>query len=199
MNIGLTGGIATGKSTVSRLLVERGALLIDADQISREIVLPGSSVWAQIVQRFGSDILLEDGSLHRQRLGKLVFTNKASRIALNNITHPAIQEEISRQRVQYKRQFPDKLIVIDIPLLYESHLADIFTITVVVYAPRDIQLQRLMKRDGWTKSEAEQRLQAQWDIERKRELADLVIDNSSSMETTTRHIDRFWSEIHGRK
>lgn len=194
MNIGLTGGIASGKSTVSRLLVERGALLVDADKIAREVVLPGSHVLEQIAVHFGSDMLLEDGSLNRKRLGELVFASETSRKQLESITHPAIRQEIRRQMRQYEQEYPERLVVVDIPLLYESGLADMFDSIVVVYVPRSVQLQRLMERDGWNEKEAEQRLNAQWSMERKRELADIVIDNSGSLDDTIKQVDRFWSE-----
>ncbi|EJW14556.1 dephospho-CoA kinase [Paenibacillus alvei] len=194
MNIGLTGGIASGKSTVSRLLVERGALLVDADKIAREVVLPGSPVLEQIAMHFGSDMLLEDGSLNRKRLGELVFASETSRKQLESITHPAIRQEIQRQTRQYEQEHPERLVVVDIPLLYESGLAELFDSIVVVYVPRSVQLQRLMERDGWNEKEAEQRLNAQWSMEKKRDLADIVIDNSGSLQDTIMQVDRFWSE-----
>ncbi|WP_289356044.1 dephospho-CoA kinase [Paenibacillus sp. S-12] len=194
MNIGLTGGIASGKSTVSRLLVERGALLVDADKIAREVVLPGSPVLEQIAVHFGSDMLLEDGSLNRKRLGELVFASETSRKQLESITHPAIRQEIQRQTRQYEQEHPERLVVVDIPLLYESGLAELFDSIVVVYVPRSVQLQRLMERDGWNEKEAEQRLNAQWSMEKKRDLADIVIDNSGSLQDTIMQVDRFWSE-----
>ncbi|MGG0814732.1 dephospho-CoA kinase [Paenibacillus alvei] len=194
MNIGLTGGIASGKSTVSRLLVERGALLVDADKIAREVVLPGSPVLEQIAVHFGSDMLLEDGSLNRKRLGELVFASETSRKQLESITHPAIRQEIQRQTRQFEQEHPERLVVVDIPLLYESGLAELFDSIVVVYVPRSVQLQRLMERDGWNEKEAEQRLNAQWSMEKKRDLADIVIDNSGSLQDTIMQVDRFWSE-----
>ncbi|MBG9732843.1 dephospho-CoA kinase [Paenibacillus alvei] len=194
MNIGLTGGIASGKSTVSRLLVERGALLVDADKIAREVVLPGSPVLEQIAVHFGSDMLLEDGSLNRKRLGELVFASETSRKQLESITHPAIRQEIQRQTRQFEQEHPERLVVVDIPLLYESGLAEMFDSIVVVYVPRSVQLQRLMERDGWNEKEAEQRLNAQWSMEKKRDLADIVIDNSGSLQDTIMQVDRFWSE-----
>ncbi|GAV13411.1 dephospho-CoA kinase [Paenibacillus alvei] len=194
MNIGLTGGIASGKSTVSRLLVERGALLVDADKIAREVVLPGSPVLEQIAVHFGSDMLLADGTLNRKRLGEVVFADETSRKALESITHPAIRKEIQRQMHQYETDYPERLVVVDIPLLYESGLSEMFDSILVVYVPKSVQLQRLMERDGWSEREAEQRLNAQWSMEKKRELADIIIDNSGSLEDTIKQLDHFWSE-----
>ncbi|CAH8716042.1 dephospho-CoA kinase [Paenibacillus thiaminolyticus] len=192
MNIGLTGGIASGKSTVSRLLVERGALLVDADRIAREIVLPGSPALDQIADRFGADMLLPDGSLDRKRLGNVVFSDAAKRKALEEITHPAIRQEMMTQMRRLEEEHPQSLVVVDVPLLYESGLTDRFEEIVVVYVPRAIQLERLMRRDGLTEAEASERLLSQWDIEKKRERADYVIDNSKGMEETRQQVEQFW-------
>ncbi|GAC40875.1 dephospho-CoA kinase [Paenibacillus popilliae] len=190
MNIGLTGGIASGKSTVSRLLVERGALLVDADRIAREIVLPGSSVLDQIADRFGADMLLPDGSLERKRLANVVFSDAAERKALEEITHPAIRHEMMTQMRRLEKEHPQSLVVVDVPLLYESGLTDRFEEIVVVYIPKAIQLERLIRRDGWTEAEAFERLLSQWDIEMKRERADFVIDNSKGMEETRQQVEQ---------
>ncbi|MFL1671582.1 dephospho-CoA kinase [Paenibacillus dendritiformis] len=192
MNIGLTGGIASGKSTVSRLLVERGALLVDADRIAREIVLPGSPALDQIADRFGADMLLPDGSLDRKRLGNVVFSDAAARKALEEITHPAIRQEMITQMRRLEEEHPQSLVVVDVPLLYESGLTDRFEEIVVVYVPQAIQLERLMRRDGLTKAEASERLLSQWDIEMKRERADYVIDNSNGIEETRQQVEQFW-------
>ncbi|MBG9793233.1 dephospho-CoA kinase [Paenibacillus dendritiformis] len=191
MNIGLTGGIASGKSTVSRLLVERGALLVDADRIAREIVLPGSPALDQIAERFGADMLLPDGSLDRKRLGNVVFANAAERKALEEITHPAIRQEMMTQMRRLEEEHPQSLVVVDVPLLYESGLTDRFEEIVVVYVPKEIQLERLMRRDGLTEAEASERLRSQWDIEMKRERADYVIDNSKGIEETRQQVEQF--------
>jgi dephospho-CoA kinase len=191
MNIGLTGGIATGKSTVSALLAERGSLLVDADRIAREIVLPGSPVLQQIAEQFGQAVLLQDGSLNRKALGQIVFQDPVKRKQLESITHPAIRAIMLERMRRYERDNPDKLVVVDVPLLFESGLQSLFDEVAVVYAPRDIQRQRLMARDGLTEEEAEQRLAAQMDIERKRELADVVFDNSGSLALTVRQVEQF--------
>ncbi|MEC0180734.1 dephospho-CoA kinase [Paenibacillus peoriae] len=192
MNIGLTGGIATGKSTVSALLVAKGALLIDADAIAREVMLPGHPVLAAVIQHFGRAVMNSDGTLHRKKLGEIVFSDPAQRQALNNITHPAIREEMRLRMVAYEREQPDKLVLADIPLLYESGLESLYEEIMVVYIPRDVQLRRLMLRDGLTEEQAELRLSAQMDIEQKRRMADIVIDNSDTQAETERQIDLFW-------
>lgn len=194
MNIGLTGGIATGKSSVSRYLVSIGAILIDADQIAREVMLPGHPVLAAVIERFGQAVLNEDGTLHRKKLGEIVFGNSAELKALNDITHPAIRQEMRERMRMFEQEQPDKLVVSDIPLLYESGLSEQFEQVMVVYVPAEIQLKRLMERDGISESDALSRLNAQMDIEEKKRRADIVIDNSGTMEETKAQILKFWHD-----
>lgn len=194
MNIGLTGGIACGKSTVSGMLVQRGAMLVDADRIAREVVEPGMPALSQIVERWGPELLLPDGSLHRKKLGEIVFGNPQALQQLQEITHPPIRATIRERMAEYERNNPDKLVVVDIPLLYESGLQSMFEAVMVVYVPRTVQLDRLMLRDGLSREQAEQRLQAQMDIERKKELADIVIDNQGTMEQTEGQVEAFLQE-----
>ncbi|MGQ8871498.1 dephospho-CoA kinase [Paenibacillus sp. TSA_86.1] len=191
MNIGLTGGIATGKSSVSAYLASKGALLIDADVIAREVMLPGHPVLAAAVQRFGQAILNEDGTLDRKKLGSIVFQQPEERKALEAITHPAIRKEMRDRATAYELNHPDKLVVSDIPLLYESGLEDGFAEVMVVYVPRAVQLERLMSRDQMNRADAEARIAAQMDIERKKERADIVIDNSGSWEQTEQQLQSF--------
>lgn len=191
MNIGLTGGIATGKSSVSAYLASKGALLIDADVIAREVMLPGHPVLAAAVQRFGQAILNEDGTLDRKKLGSIVFQHPEERKALEAITHPAIRKEMRERAAAYELNHPDKLVVSDIPLLYESGLEEGFTEVMVVYVPRAVQLERLMNRDQMTQADAEARIAAQMDIERKKERADIVIDNSGSWAQTEKQLESF--------
>nr|WP_154983050.1 dephospho-CoA kinase [Paenibacillus xylanexedens] len=191
MNIGLTGGIATGKSSVSAYLASKGALLIDADVIAREVMLPGHPVLAAAVQRFGQAILNEDGTLDRKKLGSIVFQHPEERKALEAITHPAIRKEMRERAAAYELKHPDKLVVSDIPLLYESGLEEGFTEVMVVYVPRAVQLERLMNRDQMTQADAEARIAAQMDIERKKERADVVIDNSGSWAQTEKQLELF--------
>ncbi|WIV20567.1 dephospho-CoA kinase [Paenibacillus polygoni] len=194
MNIGLTGGIASGKSSVSKLLVSLGAILIDADQIAREVMLPGHPVLAAVTKHFGQVVLLEDGSLNRKKLGELVFNHPDQLQALNQITHPAIRQEMRDRKHKFEEQFPDRLIVADIPLLYESGLEDGYDQIMLVYVPREVQLERLMKRDGLNKDQAILRLKAQMDIEEKKQKADIIIDNSGDFEETKKQILAFWRD-----
>lgn len=188
MKLGLTGGIASGKSTVSAILVEQGALLIDADQVAREVVLPGSPALAAIVERFGTDILLPDGTLHRKRLGEIIFKDEQERKALEGITHPAIRKRMNDLALEYQQTQPDKLIIVDIPLLYESGMQSMFDGVIVVYVPRDVQIKRLMQRDDLSEDQAVQRLNAQMDIEDKRSRADYVIYNDGELEQTQQQV-----------
>ncbi|MCT2194079.1 dephospho-CoA kinase [Paenibacillus sp. MB22_1] len=194
MNIGLTGGIATGKSTVSRLLAERGAAIIDADVIAREIMEPGHPVLAAVSERFGPGVLHPDGTLNRKKLGEIVFSNPEERKALEALTHPAIRAEMKRRMEELEAADPHRLVVADIPLLYESGLDPLYDQIMVVYVPREVQLTRLMLRDGLSKEAAEQRISAQMDIEIKKERADILIDNSGGLEETKRQIDDFWRD-----
>ncbi|MVO98438.1 dephospho-CoA kinase [Paenibacillus lutrae] len=191
MNIGLTGGIACGKSTVSAMLVRRGAVLIDADQIAREVVEPGSPVLAEVAAHFGQDILLPDGSLHRKKLGEYVFRSEEARKKLESFLHPSIRRLMKERMEASERDFPDKLVVVDVPLLYESGLEGMFSHVMVVYVPREVQLKRLMVRDTLTEEQAEARLEAQWPIERKKELADILIDNSGAFEETEKQVELY--------
>ncbi|WP_426452091.1 dephospho-CoA kinase [Paenibacillus sp. S-38] len=194
MNIGLTGGIACGKSTVADMLVRRGALLVDADRIAREVVEPGTPALARVIERFGEDLLLPDGSLHRKKLGERVFGNPEALKDLEGLLHPPIRAAMRERMQALEAEHPDKLVVVDVPLLYESGLQGQYEQVMVVYVPRTLQLQRLMKRDGISEEAAGRRLQAQWDIEEKRRLADILIDNSGTPEATDDQIERFWHE-----
>ncbi|MGG3282139.1 dephospho-CoA kinase [Paenibacillus solani] len=196
MNIGLTGGIATGKSTVSSMLAMKGALLVDADVIAREVMLPGHPVLGKVTEHFGQSILLEDGTLDRKKLGELIFNNPQQREVLNGITHPAIREEIRERTEAFELQHPDRLVVVDIPLLLEAreqypYLDEI----VVVYVPRELQLKRLIERDDLAREAAEARLNSQMDIEQKKALADILIDNSGTLAETQQQVDKLWHRL----
>jgi len=200
LNVGLTGGIACGKSTVSRLLAERGGHIVDADRIAREVVLPGTPGLQAVVDAFGPDVLAEDGALDRKKLGAIVFANESERKRLESLLHPLIRAEMARQMADWNEREPDALVVVDIPLLYESGLDRLFAFEeiIVVYVPKDIQLERLMLRDGLTREEALRRVDAQMPIERKREIADVVIDNSGTLEQTEAQVERYVARKKGR-
>lgn len=194
MKIGLTGGIATGKSTVASMLLRKGAPLVDADVIAREVVEPGSPVLSRVAERFGSDILLPDGSLNRKKLGAIVFADPAQRKALESLLHPPIRALMKERMALLERQQPDKPVIVDVPLLYESGLEAMFDAVMVVYVPAALQRERLKQRDGLTEEQAVQRLAAQLPIDEKRRRADIVIDNAGTLQETQRQIDLFWKE-----
>jgi dephospho-CoA kinase len=188
MKIGLTGGIASGKSTVSDMLVKYGARLIDADQVAREIVAPHHAVWHQIVEHFGADIVLPSGQLDRKKLGTLIFQNPKARQYLNDLMHPPIRALIRSRIEAYAHTDPEQLIVVAIPLLYESGLEPDYDEVMVVYVPPIQQMERLMARDQLTLDQAEQRIQAQMPIDLKKERADSVIDNQGSLADTEKQV-----------
>ncbi|GAQ25931.1 dephospho-CoA kinase [Tepidanaerobacter syntrophicus] len=194
--IGLTGGIASGKSTVTALLKEKGAVIIDADKIAREIMSKGEPAWFEVLNYFGDEILNDDRSdIDRKKLAHIVFSDKAKLEVLNNITHPKIIEEIKRQVEEYKKA-GKKIIVIDAALLIETGLDKIADEVWVVAANEDIQLQRLMAREkDITKDEALKRIKSQMPLAEKLKFADRVIDNNSSIEETKKQVDKMWTKI----
>jgi len=190
--IGLTGGIGSGKSTVSRMFEELGATVIDADAIVRELQSPGSEILGEIASAFGAELVGADGRLDREALAEIAFRDEAARERLNTIVHPAVAAEIAR-RVEVARARAAALIVLDIPLLFEGRASGKgtaarteFDATVLVYVPEALQIERQRLRDGSSLEEAERRVRAQLPIEEKRALADYTIDNSGSR-TETEH------------
>ncbi|WP_139995311.1 dephospho-CoA kinase [Paenibacillus paridis] len=192
MKIGLTGGIASGKSTIANLLVERGALLVDADRVAREVVQRGEPALEAIASTFGQALLEADGSLNRKALGEIVFRDKASLAKLEAITHPAIRTLMQERIHKYAEQFPNRLVIADVPLLYETNQAHLYEGIMVVYVPAAVQISRLMARNLYTEEEAKRRVELQMDIELKRQKAEWVIDNSGTLEETKRQINEFW-------
>lgn len=192
MNIGLTGGIASGKSTVSKMLVRLGALLIDADRIAREVVMPGSPVLAEVAAHFGQEVLNEDGTLNRKRLGEIIFHDPAEREKLDSLMHPPIRQQMKDRMREHASRDPNSMIVVDVPLLYESGLESMFDEVVVVYVPESVQIARLMERNQLPREEAIRRLQSQMPLEKKRERADVVIDNQGTIDETMRQVEQYW-------
>jgi dephospho-CoA kinase len=194
MILGLTGGIATGKSTVASMLRERNIPVIDADQIARQVVEPGKPAYRAIVEHFGKQILLPDGTLDRKKLGEIIFSNEAERQVLNSIVHPEVRKMMREQAEQAIRA-GEPIIVMDIPLLFESKLRHMVDKVVVVYVPFDVQVRRLMERDDSSEEQALKRIRAQMPIEDKREMADYVIDNQGSREETERQVEQLLAKI----
>ncbi|ETW86285.1 hypothetical protein HETIRDRAFT_309155, partial [Heterobasidion irregulare TC 32-1] len=188
--VGLTGGIATGKSTVSALLAARAIPVVDADVIAREVVRPGTRVYAQIVAAFGREILQPDGYLDRSKLGALVFADEARRRTLNAIVHPAVRRAMAWQVAKCWLR-GERVCVLDVPLLIESGIWLWVGKVVVVYCSTEIQLQRLMQRDGSTREAASARLGAQLPIADKLAYADHVLDNSGGPRELEQQVDGF--------
>jgi len=196
MKLGLTGGIASGKSTVSAMLVRLGAKLVDADQVAREVVLPGEPALMQLSKQFGQEILKSDGSLDRQALGRIVFTPDKQKLKeLEAILHPAIRERMHKRMDAYLAEEPNRLVIADIPLLFETGQEAMYDAVLLVYVPKVTQLERLMAREGMTEEEAKVRIELQMDMEEKKQRADYIIDNSSTLEHTQRQIENIWREL----
>jgi len=179
VRVGLTGGIASGKSTVASILVELGAVLIDGDALAREVVARGTPGLAQVVEAFGSDLLTPEGDLDRAALGRIVFSDEAARRRLEGITHPLIFERYAELEAAAP---PGALVVHDIPLLAESGRADTFDAVIVVDVPPEVQVDRMVRERGWTREEAESRIAAQASREDRLAIATHVIDNTGSLE-----------------
>jgi dephospho-CoA kinase len=189
--IGVTGGIATGKSTVVRLLAARGASVIDADELAREAVRPGERALDEVAARFGPGVLLPDGSLDRSRLGAIVFADTDARRDLERITHPRIAE-LMQEDIAAALAGPAPLVAVDIPLLFENSREAMFEGVLLVYAPPAVQIRRLHERNGLDEAEALQRLDAQLPIDEKRSRATWIIDNSDGLDATSRAVDQWW-------
>ena len=182
--IGLTGGIATGKSTVSAMLEKAGAAIIDADRIARAVVEKGLPAHREIIANFGSGVLLPDGEIDRDVLGDIIFNDPVKKTLLNSIVHPRVKKEVDRQLRQIKKTRPESIVILDIPLLFESKMHHDLEDVIVVYAPQHIQIERLMQRDKISATDALARIGSQMPIEEKKKMATLVIDNSGNIEDT---------------
>ena len=193
--IGLTGGIASGKSTVACMLEEKGAVIIDADRVAREVVLPGKPAWREIRDWLGPSILGPGGAIDRARLGKLVFSDAAEREKLNRIVHPRVMEIFVARTEEIRSCCPEAVVVYDVPLLIEAGMQRMVDLVVLVYAREEIQLSRLQRRDNLSAEEALARLRAQMPLEEKRAYADVIIDNSGSLEETCRQVEAFWEDL----
>jgi len=189
--VGLTGGIGSGKSTVAALLRARGAVVVDADAIAREVVEPGSPALGQLVERFGADILRPDGTLDRGALAQKAFVDDESRKALEAITHPAIGAEFLRQLAEAPK---GAVVVHDVPLLVESTRGYDYGAVIVVEAPREVRLERLEAR-GIPRADAEARMAAQATDDERRSVATWVLDNGGDLAALERQVDDIWPEL----
>ena len=191
MVIGLTGGIATGKTTVSNYLKELGYSIIDADVIARQVVEPGTKGLRMITDTFGEKVLTSDGLLDRQHLAQLVFTSSEQLQQLNRILQPIIRERIQEPISTSK----DPVVVIDVPLLYEQHYEDLCDVVMVVSAQPQQQLERLMNRNHLTMDEAKNRVASQMPLSSKERLADVVINNNGSVEETRQQVKKWLNQV----
>jgi dephospho-CoA kinase len=192
--VGLTGGIATGKSTFSALLRARGAPVVDADALARAVVEPGTPALAEIVRAFGEGVLREDGTLDRKLLGARVFADPAARRRLEAITHPAIRAAMVGEALRLAAE-GHALLFYDAPLLFEVGLDSSLDSVVVVWAPRAVQVDRLVRRDGMSAADAEARLAAQLPIDDKAARADFVVENAGAPEALASKADRLLADL----
>jgi len=194
---GLTGGIASGKSTVSGFFRSLGAQIIDADVLARQVVEPGKPAWREIVDHFGKGILLPDGAIDRKKLGAIVFQDPIQREALNRRVHPRVLEEETRLYRELRSRYPDALILLDAALLIEVGAYKRLNTLIVVYVDEQTQLRRLMHRDRIPAEEAWSRIRSQMPLSEKIKYADYVIDNRGSLEETRRQVEEIYQTFMG--
>ena len=191
--IGLTGGIASGKSTISEHLRKKGAVVLDADAMGGELSQPGGAIYAAYVAHFGSAILLSDGTLNRRRIGQLVFSCPEEKIWMDKTTHPLIQAEL-QARLLEKKQQSVPVILLDVPLLFEAGWDKMAEGACLVYTDEPVQLARLMARNGYDRPEALARIHAQMSLDEKKRRAKWIIDNNRSLPEALAQADQLWKE-----
>ena len=191
--VGLTGGISSGKSTVSSYLKQLKIPVIDADEVARKVVEPNSQGAREIRKTFGSDVFEEDGSLNRQKLGSLIFSNAENRQKLDDLLQPLIKIMILDEIEEY-RQKGENMIVLDLPLLFEKQYEELCEEIIVVYIPKELQLERLMRRNQYTKQEALSRIDSQLSIEEKRKRATVLLDNQGTIQQLYQQVEQWLVE-----
>ena len=197
ITVGLTGGIACGKSFVTNLLLEKGAVIIDLDQVAREVVKPGREAWSDILSFFGQEFVDEEGNIDRQKLGQVVFSDKKKRENLNYITHRRIIEYVQKKKDEFCKnpENKGKVLVIDAPLLFEAGMDKMVDKVIVIICDREVQMKRLMERDNLSKGESGKRINSQMPLEEKARYGDYIIDNSHSREHTRKQVDEVWQSL----
>ena len=193
--IGLTGSIATGKSTVTNMLKELGAFVIDCDKTARDVVAPGTRGLAKIEAAFGKAAVAADGSMDRVYIGDLVFRNPEMKKRLENILFPLIFEALDKELLRLEREGATPVVFLDMPLLYEVKYDSYVDEVWLVYVPFEVQLSRLMKRNSYTKEEALLRIHSQISVDKKKSLAQQVIDNSRTLEDTKEQVRSLWERL----
>jgi len=195
--IGLTGGIASGKNLVARILERLGAVVIDADQLAREVVVPGTASYNAIINKFGREIMNADGTIDRKALGTIVFADSTARKYLEQITHPAIRK-LAENRLAEERRKGTEIVFYMAPLLIEAGIASSVDEVWIVYADEKTQLERLMMRDGIGRDEAMQKIAAQIPIEEKVKLGNVIVDNRGTEEETAERVNQLWEALRGK-
>jgi len=193
--IALTGGIASGKSTIATRLAEHGAVIVDADAIVRDVQQPGTPVLARIAEEFGADVLTPEGALDRAALGARVFGDDAALARLNAIVHPAVRAESARRFAAALAADPHAVVVYDVPLLVEARVDDPWDLIVVADAPAEVRHRRLVELRGMTDAAASARIASQVDDERRRAIADVVVDTSGTIDATVAQTDALWERL----
>jgi dephospho-CoA kinase len=196
--VALTGGIASGKSTIARRLAEHGAVVVDADRIVRDVQQPGSPVLADLADAFGDEVLLADGSLDRAALGSRAFGDPEAVARLNAIVHPAVRAESARRFAEAFAADPDAVVVYDVPLLVEARVDDPWELIVVAHAPADVRRRRLVELRGMGEEDAAARLASQVSDQARLAVADVVIDTAGSLDDTLRQVDELWESLPAR-
>jgi len=195
LSVGLTGGIACGKSTVAEMFVRLGAYLIDLDKLAHEVQEPGAPAWRKIIDYFGDDVVGDDQKIDRNKVAAIVFNQPEKLKALNDIVHPSVYEEWQARLKSIITRDPRAIILSDIPLLFEARMQSLFDLTIVVMIPPEEQIVRLMARNGMAEEEARKRIKNQMPIGDKAGLADVVINNQSSIADTRKRVQEVWSEL----
>ena len=195
LNVGLTGGIACGKSTVAKMFVKNGAHLIDFDGLAHEVQEPGKPAWKEVVNHFGKRILQPDKKIDRVKLGNIVFADKEKLSELNNIVHPLVYQEWHARLEKIGKKEKHAIVLSDIPLLFEGNMQHLFDLTMLVFIEPKEQIRRLMARNGVSREEARKRLKSQMPISEKISLADIVIDNEGSFSETEKRVGQVWREL----
>lgn len=195
LNVGLTGGIASGKSTIAMMFRDKGAYVIDFDELAHYVEEPERPAWKAIVEYFGTEILNEDGTINRAKLGSIVFADREKLSRLNSIVHPEVFDEWRRRIEAIRRMDPHAIVISDVPLLIEVGMHQLMDVVVLTYATPEEQIRRLMERSGLSREEARERLSSQMSIDEKIPHADFVIDNRGSIENTRSLVDEVWKKL----